>query len=772
MNRIYMTFLTEDDVYKYSWLKESKKFGDAKSSAFAGNAYNSYYYVSDTAIVNKNDTLDKNNCHLDITIRPVIKSSASLIPFIERYRTNNGDLSSIELGTYPLKEIKNVSSKKLTETGKVRNVLILSKVFSLKEYTDGVRKFIISPDDTVIEILPLEWEYNVTTNSIICKSNICRCTGFSTNINNILIAYNYMNTYFFKEMLDNYETLSDNRLKLVGPSIDTSFEYPYINFMEVSDDNGKVYIHSTYYELTIPKGIKNICSNAFKNIIESDSSKLDLNVEIDGIDLILRNRAFYLNDSRIDAIINNLIVHNKLLKVKQGAFNLKFPINNITMPCDFMLFSRLYLSGDSVAKNIFENSNLTLNYNDEKELVNFINDVYRFFSLIYKDFERNDNKNFYLFGEPRALDFTYKNAVYKHEDAAGCVPNNNLLANKEILSILKVNAFTLKGPKISDELISKLFPNFSVKKEFIDLEQKKDTQKQIEDSKDKEGKPKLSKEAEHILDLAREIMSIDYIGLDKEDVRKKVDTIVIEYNNGLLRKNTGLSLSTNNGVYTNTIIKLETLKDSLYHNFEKNMEYYDILDLISSMIKKLNNEETDLHYEILKDLDTLNDILKYSKDEQTKNELISYLENERQSIIDYLCGKKEIDYKNIDEFVKKFRLYLVPILTRVSGDISKIDVMEQIKDYALDSMNDKTTENTNNYIKLILSEIDKIKKSIVELDSEYTFEELDYSSFKTGKEILDYLDKKYMEYYRVYLDLVENKVNEENYENSKVPLIY
>ncbi len=202
------------------------------------------------------------------------------------------------------------------------------------------------------------------------------------------------------------------------------------------------------------------------------------------------------------------------------------------------------------------------------------------------------------------------------------------------------------------------------------------------------------------------------------------------------------------------------------------MEYYDILDLISSMIKKLNNEETDLNYEILKDLDTLNNILKYSKDEQTKNELISYLENERQSIIDYLCGKKEIDYKNIDEFVKKFRLYLVPILTRVSGDISKIDVMEQIKDYALDSMNDKTTENTNNYIKLILSEIDKIKKSIVELDSEYTFEELDYSSFKTGKEILDYLDKKYMEYYRVYLDLVENKVNEENYENSKVPLIY
>ena len=29
-----------------------------------------------------------------------------------------------------------------------------------------------------------------------------------------------------------------------------------------------------------------------------------------------------------------------------------------------------------------------------------------------------------------------------------------------------------------------------------------------------------------------------------------------------------------------------------------------------------------------------------------------------------------------------------------------------------------------------------------------------------------------MEYYRVYLDFMENKVNEENYENSKVPLNY
>ena len=140
--------------------------------------------------------------------------------------------------------------------------------------------------------------------------------------------------------------------------------------------------------------------------------------------------------------------------------------------------------------------------------------------------------------------------------------------------------------------------------------------------------------------------------------------------------------------------------------------------------------------------------------------------------IDYLSNKSDIGYKNTNEFIKKIRLFLVPILTKVSGNVSKIDVMEQIKDYALSEMNNKIEKNSNGYINLILSEIDKIKKDILSLDSNYTFEALDYFSFKNGKEIIDYLNQKYIEYYRVYLDLMEDKVNEENYENSKVPLSY
>ncbi len=760
MNRIYMTFPTEDEVKLFPWLK------DVNSSALVRELLKDLYYESETLIVNKNDTLNIKNKRLGIIVRPVIISNESLVPFIEKNRINKGGYDSILLGTFPLKVANNIDRSTLTETNKKRTIPINYSMVTLNEYTDGNRNFVIVGDD-IIEILPIEWEYDESINKLFCKTSIFKCNTSKTN--DLLMAYNYMNNQLFMEMLDDYTVIKDNSdIKLIDDKGYISFDYPYSSFIEF-DDLGNIIFHGNEYNLTIPNTVRKIDEYAFDKILGNDSSKLSLNIDIDGDDLSIPPYAFNLNTIRANVHIVHLNVHNELSAIGQASFNTNFPIDNITILCDFVLFSRLYLSGDNFAKNLFENSKFTLTYASENELVKFVSDINRFFELIYKSLQKEKNKRFYS-NDVTSIDFSYKFNTYKYINASTCIPNIELLKNKEILSILKVSSFTLKGPTISDELISKLFPNFAVKKDFTDLVQKEDNTKQIKESKDKEEKPKLSKEAEHILDLAREIMSIDYIGLDKENVKTKVKNIVDEYNNGLSKTTEGLSLTTNNGVYTNAVIKLENLRDTLYHNFEKNLDYYDILDLISSMIKRLNNEDTNLDYEILKDLDTLNNILKYSEDEQTKNEIITYLENERQSITDYLCGKKEIDYKNIDEFVKKFRLFLVPILTKVSGDVSKIDVMEQIKDYAFNEMNDKTTENTNNYIKLILIEIDKIKKSIVELDSEYTFEDLDYSSFKTGKEILDYLDKKYMEYYRVYLDLMKIKANEENYESSIVHL--
>ena len=763
MNRIYMTFLTKNDLLTYPWLRE------VEGSALA--RYVGGYIVTDGIVVDKVTASEKPNIFR--AIRPVIKSNTSLIPFIEKHRTNKGDLDfkNISFGSYPLhyaKDLFRLSPNSCERTGKKRTLIQDGKIKTYDEYNYEGRRFVFISAG-IIEIKPLTWEYNIKTNSLICKQVITDIPyNRNKNNNSVLLSYIYMNYYLFKELLEKYEVVNlTNSIRLVEEKDGVSFDYPYNNYIEM-DDDGNVICHEVKsYKLTIPKGVKKIPQSASKSIADGEDYNLNLDIDIDGEGLKIETDSFNFKYKSINASINSLTVHNVTKDVEDGTFSFKSPINNITIPCDFTLFSRLYLSDGRTSKNLFENSNLTLTYNSEKELIHFVNDVNRFFSLIIKSNkkENKESQMFFLENSNR-IDFTYKHNLYVFDNASKCIPSRKLLADKEILSILKVSYFTLKGPKISDELISKLFPNFAVKKEFTDLIQEEDTEKQIEESK----KHKTTKEAEHILDLAREILSIDYIGLDKDSVKTKVKDIVDEYNNGLSKTTEGLSLTTNNGVYTNAVIKLENLRDTLYHNFEKNLDYYDILDLIENMIKKLNDKDVNLDYEILKDLDTLNNILKYSEDEQTKNEIITYLENERQSITDYLCGKKEIDYKNINEFVKKFRLFLVPILTRVSGNVSKVDVMEQIKDYALDEMNDKTTENTNNYIKLILSEIDKIKKNIVELDSEYTFEDLDYSSFKTGKEILDYLDKKYMEYYRVYLDLMKIKANEENYENSKVHL--
>ena len=763
MNRIYMTFLTQNDLKTYPWLEE------AEGSALTRFVVS--YIVTDDIITGKIAATREHD--KGYSIRPVIKSDVSLIPFIEKHRTNKGDLDfkNISLGTYPLQwanDLLFLKPQNCVKTGKQRTVVAKYKIAAFDEYTYKNRNFIIVGNKP-LEILPLEWEYNDAANILICKSRICEYPYSAEYTNkgiHTLLSYIYMNFYLFKELLSEYEIESNNNIELVSEKDGVSFSYPYKNFIEM-DDDGNIVCHDVKsYKLTIPKGVKKLKNSAISSIVDGENYNLNLDIDIDGTDLKIGLNSLSFAYADINATISNLTVHNITKSVEECAFSCHDPIDNITIPCDFTLFSRLYLSGYELPKNLFENSNFTLAYTSEKELINFFNDVNRFLNLIIKSYRQH------RFGLPGEIDFTYKHNCYRFNDAFAILPNNVLLDNRKILSILKVNSFTLKGPKISKKLITELFFDFPLKTEFTDLVQKEDNTKQIKESKDKEEKPKLSKEAEHILDLAREIMSIDYIGLDKEDVRNKVNVIIDEYNTSYVVEEDGLSLSTNNGLYTNTIIKLENLRDTLYHNFEKNLEFYDILDLIESMINKLNGGEVKIDYEILKDLDTLTKIIKYSKDEQTKIELITYLENEKQNIIDYLCGKKEMDYKNINDFIKKFRLYLMPILTKVSGNVSKIDVIKQIKNYALSEMNDKVETNTNSYIKVILSEINKLKQDIIKLDENYTFEELDYSDFASGKEIIDYLDNLYIKYYKDYTILLNKKQKYEDYQSNMIPKIY
>ena len=774
MNRVYMTFLSKIDVHIPSMLNILRKKGlIATPTDFVKYLYcNHSYLIASEPLYEKQylsywDKAYVNGIKNYFGIRPVIDTN-NMESFIEKNSISiNGN--EIKLGSYPTTIIRDeMLISKLSNAYKENklndkkyHIPIGDKIIECDSITlDGEDYVYIKENGLYVKVTPLNWLYDKVSHCLVCKDIIA---GFFIEMNHRTFekyGYNFLNEYLLKDILQYKITRLTEPVDLVNQKYLDELQqinFPFNSDFEVSND-GKLYFHDEReYNINIDESIKRIATNMLFYLTKNNFiSNPVLNINIKGDKKIVFADAFNFSSFGINAKIKNLNIDGNDFKVLEKFLLVDSPIENVSMHCDFNIFTSLYLCGKHLARNCLKGSNLTINYKNEKELIAFLHDIQRFINLFAKAVEKR-----------KKIDFTYKHTLYRYDKYK---ENDYDLTSQFIISKIGLKSIKLVGPSINKEKITNILGDANIKYSFTDI--KEDNSKLLEDSKTNEEKPKLSKEAEHILDLAREILSIDYIGLDKESVRKNVDTIVIEYNNGLSKKETGLSLSTNNGVYTNAIIKLENLRDTLYHNFEKNMDYYDILDLISNMIKKLNDEEVKIEYEILNDLETLNAILKYSNDEQTKIEIITYLENEKQSIIDYLSNKKEIDYKSVNEFIKKFRMFLVPILTKVSGNVSKIDVMEQIKDYALNEMNSKIQENSDGYIKLILSEIDKIKKDILSIDSNYTFEDLDYSSFKTGKEIIDYLDKKYMEYYRVYLELMENKVNEENYESSKVPLSY
>ena len=774
MGRVYMTFLSKIDVQTPSMLNILRKKGlIATPTDFVKYLYGNYsYLIANEPLYKKQflTTFDKSypdGIKNYFGIRPLIDTN-NMQSFIEKNAISiNGN--EIKLGSYPTTIIRDEALiQKLSNAYKENklndkkyHIPIGDKIIECNSITlDGEDYVYIKENGLYVKVTPLNWFYDEVSHSLVCKDIIA---GFSIKLSHEAFekyGYNFLNEYLLRDVLQDKIIRITEPIDLVNQKYLDELQqiyFPFKSDFEVSNE-GKLYFHDEReYNISIDdESVRKIGEFALENLdAYVHRTNPVFNINIKGKKKIVGLQAFDFSSLGLNAKVKSLNIDVDELRVADPFICVNSQIENVSMHCDFTLFTRLYFCGKYLARNYLKGSNLTIKYKNEKELIIFFKDVQRFINLLAKSDERNK------------IDFTYKHSFYECHSLAEYNYNFNA---QTLFSKIGLGSIKLVGPSINKDRIANILGDANIKYSFTDI--KEDNTKLPEDSKTNEEKPKLSKEAEHILDLAREILSIDYIGLDKESVRKNVDTIVIEYNNGLSKKETGLSLSTNNGVYTSAIIKLENLRDTLYHNFEKNMDYYDILDLISNMFKKLNNEEVKIDYEILNDLDTLNTILKYSKDEQTKEEIITYLENEKQSITNYLSNKNDIDYKNINEFIKKIRMFLVPILTKLSGNVSKIDVIEQIKDYALNEMNNKIEKNSNGYIKLILSEIDKIKKDILLFDSNYTFEDLDYFSFKNGKEIIDYLNQKYIEYYRVYLDLMENKVNEENYESSKVPLSY
>ncbi len=757
-NGVYLTFISEPEIEMPHKLNVFREKGIASSQTeftkFLYGENNSYLTTYEQ--INRKQSIDNMkpyNLKNYYGIRTILKTDGLMSELIRQNATLISN-DEVVLGSYPTKivtdDILINSLKTLEFNDKVYNIPIGENITPCQTVTFNDEDYIyIKGKDIFVKINPLVWYYDEASNSLISKDVICAFYT-SIGINDFQkYGYNFLNEYLIRDIFKNNVISLTKPVNLIVEKDSSEMYLPYDYDIDI-DSEGKLYSHDeNEYNINIDEKIDLTSFNALEYTFKNSYKHNPIfNITIKGNNKIAYSHALDFVSLGINARISNIVIDVNNLVVNHPVICAGGYIDNANIRCDLNQFATLYLSGDVIGHNILKGSNLTINYTSETEVYAFLIDIKKLVNVLKKNALKD-----------KQIYFDYKKVVYecvslKEEDYN--FYDNNLFKQIGLATL------TLNGPEINKEKVKKIIGNDE--NIFYTFEDK--TLKEISNDSS------LSKEATHILDLAKEIMSIDYIGINKESVREKVDEIIDEYNNLYSKETKGLSLSTNSVLYTNTVIKLENLRDTLYLHFEKNVDYYDILDLISSIIKKLNDEEVELNYEILNDINTLNIILKYSKDNQTKIEIITYLESERKSITDYLCNKKEIDYKNINEFVKKFRLFLMPILAKVSGNVSKIDVMEQIKNYAINEMNNKSLENKNNYIRVILTEISKVKEDILKLDNSYTFEEIDFSCFNTGNEIIDYLDSLFIKYYRKYIELYDEMQKQNVYERNLIPKIY
>lgn len=757
-NGVYLTFISEPEIEMPNKLNVFREKGIASSQTeftkFLYGENNSYLTTYEQ--INRKQSIDNMkpyNLKNYYGIRTILKTDGLMSELIRQNATLISN-DEVVLGSYPKKivtdDILINSLKTLEFNDKVYNIPIGENITPCQTVTFNDEDYIyIKGKDIFVKINPLVWYYDEASNSLISKDVICAFYT-SIGINDFQkYGYNFLNEYLIRDIFKNNVISLTKPVNLIVEKDSSEMYLPYDYDIDI-DSEGKLYSHDeNEYNINIDEKIDLTSFNALEYTFKNSYKHNPIfNITIKGNNKIAYSHALDFVSLGINARISNIVIDVNNLVVNHPVICAGSYIDNANIRCDLNQFATLYLSGDVIGHNILKGSNLTINYTSETEVYAFLIDIKKLVNVLKKNALKD-----------KQIYFDYKKVVYecvslKEEDYN--FYDNNLFKQIGLATL------TLNGPEINKEKVEKIIGN----DENIFYTFEDETLKEISNDSS------LSKEATHILDLAKEIISIDYIGINKESVREKVDEIIDEYNNLYSKETKGLSLSTNSALYTNTVIKLENLRDTLYHNFEKNVDYYDILDLIENMIKKLNDEEVELNYEILNDINTLNIILKYTDDDQTKNEIISYLEGERQSITDFLLGKKEIDYKNINDFIKKFRIFLVPILTKVSGNVSKIDVMEQIKNYAINEMNNKSLENKNNYIRVILTEINNVKEDILKLDNSYTFEEIDFSSFNTGNEIIDYLDSLFIKYYGIYLRLYDETQKQNVYKKNLIPKIY
>lgn len=671
-----------------------------------------------------------------------------------------------------------IKDKNLIDKLKYEHVSLIPKVDTINckkktkvESTDEEKYEVRGlPDDIIFDVkdfyslVPLEWKdngkYFTCINTTYTRSTVM--SMYDSDYLNDALPNVYLNDTILPiifevktvDRIDSYEA----KCNVVNGILDR-IEFPaYARKMDIKYENGKIILErpTTLIKINIPKTASQInCELVSKYTRNGFLYDIYIPDSVKQVD--------YLYDFYSDKI-NSLIFDKDFNgQVAKHAFISSNLVNNLKIPCNIELMKSIINFSYEGFTYIFDkNSKLTLIYKNEKELLDFLH----YFILLDKKLDSKKSRKF-IFDESfdkyvPGIEFKFDNEIWEY-------PLRDFYKKTSLKDI----DITLCGPEISKKVQNKI--KKMIKNDIVHFViEKLDETKNQDQTEEKQKVNKTTLIADDIVD---EILSIDYFGLDKNDVKNQINEILIKYNEDLSNLKGGLSLQNEEGLYTNLLIKLNELKDNLYHNFEKNLVVYDMLDEVNILLSILNNEEVIINTSLEKDFYLLsNNILPFTNEKIT-NDLKSYLENEKHKLESYLLTNENRPYEDMDKFILSIRTYLNITLLSIRNYLNKEEIIDVIRDYTNMQMKINYKEPIKNYLSIVLLEIDKIKNEIfdinptnLEVHNIIDKINIDYSNMESN-EIIKYVDSILMEIYGLYYKIKFNNISKLKKESYKMRLL-
>ena len=627
------------------------------------------------------------------------------------------------------------------------------------------------PDDIIFDgkdfysLVPLEWTCNNGKYFTCLNTSYTRSTVISLlkkRFFDISLMNEYLNDTILPKIFDvkdvdrinSYEAI----YKIFNETLD-EIELPnYKRQIDISYKSGKIVLEKpkTLIKIDIPENVK---------VINCPSKKLPAKENI------LYDIYFPSTVENLQSIMTvyngqiNSIIFDKNFngKMKLRSLITNKPINFLQIPCNIELMKSIINIGYSEFVYVFDkNSKLTLIYKNEKELLDFLH----YFILLDKKLDSKKSRKF-IFDESfdkyvPGIEFKFDNEIWEYP----------LYEFKKKVSLSDID-ITLYGSELSHGVqnkIKRMLKNDNV--HFV-IEKLNETKGQ-EHTEEKQKVNKTTLIADDIID---EILSIDYFGLDKNDVKNKINEILIKYNKDLSNLKEGLSLQSEEGLYTELLVKLNLLKESLYQKFEKNLVVYDMLDEVNNLLSILNNEEIVINTSLENDFYSLSKNILPFVEEKITDDLRNYLENEKHKLENYLLTGENRPYEDMDKFILSIRTYLNITLLSIRNYLNKEEILDVIRDYTNMQMQINYKEPIKNYLSIVLLEIDKIKNEIFDINPTNLGVHniidkinIDYSNMESN-EIIKYVDSILMEIYGLYYKIKFNNISKLKKESYKMRLL-